>query len=293
METTTCERRTRYFERQPIGALVITERDLEALSHLDELRLMNSHQLRSLFGNEFARDRLKRLYHHGYIDRVDAQRRVRLLKGGGSEPLVLALTNKGAKLLKAHGRLLNDRRDWSECNRLLKPSSLAHPLAVAEVAVAFEKMAEASDGFSLHRLPHRPSLLAPGREASLIPDLVHEIVYDDDRKVVFFVEVDCGTEPNSRHPKSALQSLRSKFEGYLAYARSGLVELRFSTKACRILTVVTGGEKKRDNVARVAGEACGGVGVDRFLVATMNDIQSDQHDEPIWRNAELEGRELL
>lgn len=292
MKAATCQRRARYFERQPTGTLIITERDLEALSRLDELRLMNSHQLRSLFGKEFARDRLKRLYHHGYIDRVDAQRRVRLLKGGGSEPLILALTNKGAKLLRVHRRLLNDRRDWSERNRLLKPGSLAHPLAVSEVAVAFEKMAEASESFSLHRRPHRPSLLAPGREAPLIPDLVHELIYSDGHKVVLFIEVDCGTEPNRRHPKSALQSLRSKFEGYLAYTRSGLVELEFGTKACRILTVVTGGKRKVENVARVVHDLCGGVGVDRFLFATMNDLQSDQRDEPIWCNTEFEHRKL-
>lgn len=293
MESATPVTRSRYFERRPNGTLVITERDLEALSLLDELRLMNSHHMRSVFGHEFARDRLKRLYHHGYVDRIDAQRRVRLLKGGGSEALVLALTNKGAKLLKQHDRLLHDRRDWSERNRLLKPSSLPHPLAVSEIAVAFERATKTNNRFSLTRLPYRPSLLAPGREAPLIPDLVHELAHDDGRKVVFFIEVDCGTEPNNRHQKSVLQSLRAKFEGYLAYTRSGLVELEFGTKACRVLTVVTGGEKKRENVARVAHEVCDGVGVDRFLVATLDDVRNGKVEDLTWINAGGESRTLL
>jgi len=73
---------------------------------------INKHQIGiDIVSSRHLRDRgtrRQRLYHHGYIERVEAQRRVRLLKGGGSQALVISLTNKGAKLLKAHGRLVGN-----------------------------------------------------------------------------------------------------------------------------------------------------------------------------------------
>ena len=271
----------------------ITDRDLAALALLDELILMNTHQMRAMFGSEFVRGRLKRLYHHGYIDRVEAQRRVRLLKGGGSQALVVSLTNKGARLLKAHGLLVHERRNWNERNRLLKPWSLSHPLNVSEVAVAFDLSFRSLVGYDLSRMNDPISLRSPENDAPLIPDLTHELVEPSGARSILFKEIDCGTMPNTRDETSALQSLAWKFERYLAYARSGAAQSDLGTKALRVLTIVQGGEMKKRNVATTALSVCGGVGVDRFLVTTLDDVRAGSVADRIWINARGETRSLI
>lgn len=254
---------------------------------------MNTHQMRARFGMEFVKVRLKRLYHHGYVERVEAQRRIRLLKGGGSQALVVSLTNKGARLLKEHDRLQHKKRDWNERNRLLKPWSLSHPLSVSDVAVAFDiAFDQISDQDLARRLNTKP-IVVPSFSTPLIPDLVHELITPDGRRSIFCHEIDCGSMPNTRHDGSDLQSLAWKFERYLAYAKSGGVERDFGTKSLRILTIVSGGTEKKQNVAQTAKAVCGGVGVDRFLVATLEDVQKRSVLEPIWINADGERRHLF
>ena len=293
METQAAISPVRYFERRPNDRLHITDRDLDALALLDELILMNTHQMRVRFGTEFVKVRLKRLYHHGYVERVEAQRRIRLLKGGGSQALVLSLTNKGARLLKEHGRLVHEKRDWNERNRLLKPWSLSHPLCVSDVAMAFDQAFEQFPGHELVRRLDTKPIAAPGFDTPLIPDLVHELTMPNGRRSTLCHEVDCGTMPNTRHDGSDLQSLAWKFERYLAYAKSGAAENDFGTKSLRVLTIVNGGEEKKANVAQTALMICDGMGVDRFLVAKLGDIQKQSVMEPIWINAEGDKRDLI
>ena len=287
------ESSTRYFKRRPTDPLNITDRDLDALALLDELILMNTHQMRARFGMEFVKVRLKRLYHHGYVERVEAQRRIRLLKGGGSQALVLSLTNKGARLLNEHDRLRHKKRDWNERNRLLKPWSLSHPLSVSDVAVAFDIAFDRVNDHELARRLDPKLIVAPGFDTPIIPDLVHELMTFDGRRSILCHEIDCGSMPNTRHDDSDLQSLAWKFERYLAYAKSGASERDFGTKSLRVLTIVSGGKEKKRNVAQTAKAVCDGVGVDRFLVATLEDVQKRSVLEPIWINAGGEVRSLL
>lgn len=293
MNTSTATSPVRYFERHAHGRLHITNRDLDALALLDELILMNTHQMRARFGMEFVKVRLKRLYHHGYVERVEAQRRIRLLKGGGSQALVLSLTNKGARLLKEHDRLQHKKRDWNERNRLLKPWSLSHPLSVSDVAVAFDMAFDRIPDHELARRLDTKPIAAPGFDTPLISDLVHELVTPDGRRSIFCHEIDCGSMPNTRHDGSDLQSLAWKFERYLAYVKSGAAERDFGTKSLRILTIVSGGEEKKRNVAQTAKAVCSGLGVDRFLVTTLENVQKQSVLKPIWINANGEVRSLL
>ncbi len=291
MELSDAPAPVRYFERRPDDRLQITDRDLDALALLDELILMNTHHMRALFGDEFVRTRLKRLYHHGYIERVEAQRRVRLLKGGGSQAIVVSLTNKGARLLKDHGRLRHQARDWNERNRLLKPWSLPHPLAVADVAVSFDLAFHSYADHGLTRRADTIVLRPPGHATPLYPDLTHELIDHHGNRTILAHEIDRGTMPNTRTETSALQSLQWKFERYLAYARSGRLQDEFGTKALRVLTIVSGGETKKQNVAQTALAVCHGNGFDRFLIATIDDVRKDAMRS--WINAAGEPRSLV
>lgn len=58
----------------------------------------------------------------------------------------------------------------------------------------------------------------------------------------------------------------------------------------RVLTVTTGEGRKVTNVAKTAGEVCGGVGVGRFLVASLSALTSDDAFAVVWLDAS--GREV-
>ena len=118
--------------------------------------------------------RLKRLWKHGYLDRPEAQRIWRMRTGGGSKPLVYALANRGARALVKRGIDGAGKRDWTERNRDLSPSSskLPHELAVADVLVAFRRACAARPAlrFLSREEPTSKTALAIPSGRPLYPD---------------------------------------------------------------------------------------------------------------------------
>lgn len=293
METARDARASVFFDRAPHGGYKITARDLSVLARLERRRVMDSTHLLPLEGHHYTYVKFTRLYHHGYVERLDCYRRERLPKGGGSKPIPFAITNKTKKLLREKEIDLSaPTRDWAERNRLLKASSVPHFLATATVDTQYHLADRECPDVGLQEAAQSVSLLAPGRESAIVPDLTYIGERNGSGRFVLFNEIDMGTEPNDRHGASSLQSLRSKFAGYLAYTRSGLPQYEFGTKACRVLTIVASGKKKQENVAHTAFSVCGGVGVDRFLVATLDDIKNHGLLAPVWINAAGEERGL-
>src|SRR3712207_171516 len=78
----------------------ITDRDIESIRCVANNRFATVEQLSELLGAPLhkIRDRCKLLYHHEYLDRLRFLRD-RHKKGGGSPAHVLALANRGARLL--------------------------------------------------------------------------------------------------------------------------------------------------------------------------------------------------
>ena len=273
------DRRRRLERSRPEGELVLTERDLAILQSLHDNRFMHTRQLQALYGGRVFR-RLARLFDHGYVDRPRAQRIWRQREGGGSRPLVHALSTKGAQALCGLGLIRQTGRDWSERNRDLSPFSFAipHELAVADVRVAFVRACRDRPG---RQLLHGEKLASgraaraleiPGRDHPLYPDWIAAVDAGSGEPCLFFVEVDRCTEPNTRRGSEELQSLQRKFEGYLAYARARRQREQFGIGNFRVLTITTGSETRVRNMAAAAHKASGGVGAGRFLSASFADL---------------------
>jgi hypothetical protein len=184
------------------------------------------------------------------------------------------------------------RRDYAERNRDLSAFSsfISHELSLGDVQVAF-KRACATRGFELrHAFALAPgqtarALIVPGRDRPLYPDWSFALTPQGREASLFFVEVDQGSEPNVRYGSHDLQSLARKYDGYLAYARAKRHVAAFGVSNFRVLTVTTGEERKIANVARTAGEVCGGVGVGRFLVTSFATLARGDVFEVPWLDA--------
>lgn len=296
METTQERERLRRFERRPLArAFYPTERDEAVLLELfDGLR--HTAQLQALFGR-WIDERLTLLFKAGLADRPEAQWVWRRRKGGGSRPLVYALSRRGYEHLRARRLVPATRRDFTERNRDLSAFSsfIPHELAIGDVQVAVKRACTSRSWTLVHaealaRGPNARALHVPGGEKPLYPDWAFAIEPTNREASLFFVEVDRCSEPNVRHGSSDLQSLARKYDGYLAYARAKRQIEQFGVSSFRVLTVTTGEERKVANVARTAGEMCAGVGVGRFLVTSFAALaQGDVFAVP-WLDAS--GREV-
>src|SRR3954453_22955726 len=170
MESTQERKAWSYYERpdEPPNA-AITSRDLDILRELYEHRFVNSRQLCTLFGSATDR-RLRTLWKAGYIDRPRATRLWRMREGGGSQPGIYALTNRGAQALVAFGVINKNTRDFDELNRRLSglSSKIPHDLCVGDVRVAFKRTTSSDRMF---RLAPAKALSIPGRDEPLYTDL--------------------------------------------------------------------------------------------------------------------------
>ncbi len=290
METTKVERR-RWYDRgepEPENEPAITQRDLSILLDLYDNRFMSTRQLQTLYGARVFR-RLHRLFTYGYIDRPRAQRIWRMREGGGSNPGIYAIANRGARTLAAFGVIEADRRDFSERNRELAEFSLRipHELAVSDVRVAFRRACalrgdvRLGHAEELARGQNARALVVPGRDGLLYPDWIFTLAQNGSARhepSLFFLELNRSTEPNVRYGANDLQSLARKYEGYLAYGRAKRHVEQFGVRNFRVLTVTTGGETKVGNVARTAYDVCGGVGSGRFLVTNFD--MFSEHGDP-------------
>jgi hypothetical protein len=159
---------------------------------------------------------------------------------------------------------------------------IPHELAVADVRVAFQRACLAHPDLrlghadELARGQNARALAVPEEKRSLIPDWIffilgtHRMISDAS---LFFLERDRSTEPNVRHSQDYLESLKRKYEWYLAYARAKRHVEQFGIKNFRVLTIVSGGEAKMRNVAKTAYEVSGGVGAGRFLVTNSQTLR--------------------
>lgn len=290
----------RRFVRRPIGEeLTLTPRRASVLRDLDQFRFMHTRHFQALYGERAARDCLY-LFRHGLIDRPKAQRPWRALEGGGSRPLAYALTNAGrSALARIDGIETGDRRDLNELNRNLSSLSsyIPHEIELADVYVAFRRAVMAVSGLTLMQFTnstnggHIRSLEVPGG-TTVEPDWLFAASKAEGEPCGFSIEHHRCTEPNERFQPSNLQHLVRKYTRYLSYTRAMRHASELGVRRFRVLTITTGGERNVRNIAAKAGELCGGVGADRFLVARFEDVLAHGPLAPIWRNAMNETRTL-
>jgi hypothetical protein len=271
--------------------LVLTRRDLAILLELHASRALSTRHLQRLFGPR-VRHRLTDLARAGYIQPLAQQWVWRRRDGGGSNPIVYGLGNRGATALADHGLIEPVSRDWTERNRELSARSLfiPHELTVADARTLFQCAVAIRQGLQLLPVDRfeqgsgGQALIIPGRDKLLRPDWIFALRDETSESELFFVEVHRGTEPNRRRRSPNLQSLERKLKGYLLYARAKRSQAQFGVRHFRVLTITTGGEANVANIAATARRVTGGIGDGRFLVTSFATLSGADPFAAIWRN---------
>lgn len=272
--------------------IALTPRDIDIFLILAERRFVSTKELQAIFG-ERIRHRLRPLFRHRYIDRPEAQRLYRRYRtGGGSNPGIYGLANRGAQVLREL-QLLNDNgRDWSEQNRNLSPVTMMlsqpHEDTVAEVRMAFRRSAADKPDLRIGSVEDltggRSVRMLDTAERRIVPDLI-EVIFKNEKANLLFVEVHRHTEPNRRFNTPELESIADKYERYLGYARTKANVRQFGVAGFRVLTVATGSDEQIDNIVSKAAEVTGGEGADRFLVTSLEQLRQGDAFGPAWKNA--------
>src|SRR5271168_1451737 len=95
-------RAKRFYRTEAPRPIMLTRRDITLLAHVAKHRMLSSDQLAVLDGGSAQNMRrcLRALFDHGYLDRPAAQ----VNQAGiiGPQPMVYALTRKGARAVQEH-----------------------------------------------------------------------------------------------------------------------------------------------------------------------------------------------
>lgn len=256
MSTSTITRRPRFRRASAPPAFRVTDGDLEILQIIVQHRFIRSAQIALLVGRSLDRtnDRLLRLYHAGYVDRPRAQ--LDYYPTSGSAPMVYALAELGALLLKGRCGIAVNEREYARDNGAAGRPFIEHQLEITEFWTALEQSARHRQDVRLIRsdelireFPDQTqrdrnpaslrALVTLGEKTvklTVIPDLIFGLRYPDGTKRCFMVEIDRGTMPVSRTDLSQ-SSFERKMRAYLAAYAAGEHERRFGWKAFRVLTV--------------------------------------------------------
>ena len=187
--------RQKRFQRGASPKIELTEKDFYILKTVNTHRFIRSTHLCALLrSTQYPLRRLGQLYHAGLLDRPKLQ--IQYYKSG-SEPMVYAMTTKGAKLLGIQKRV--EDVDKHPSHHLFR-----HTLSLTDFMIRMEVSATKA-GLPFQRLPieeWKTNLFYEGKRITrrVIPDAVFTL---GDK--VYFVENDTGTMPLSR-VKNAYQT---------------------------------------------------------------------------------------
>jgi len=271
----------------------LTEDDVEIIRQVARHRLIRSTDLAALVGRSLDRtnDRLRLLFHAGYVDRPRAQ--LDRFPTTGTAPMVYALANRGARLLCERDGLCGTG-EWSRKNREAGRPFIEHQIEIVNFQVALQRaVAQRSDvrliaaeemiaasrqqirrrgaSFALRaKLSHRGWV----REVSVIPDLVFGLQLTSGKRLNFMVEIDRGTMPVCRSDPDRT-SFEQKMRVYLAAHAAKQHERQFGWKNFRVLTVTT--DQKRVQSMKEALEGLRvphSPGASLFLFSTFDDLRA-------------------
>lgn len=219
------DRRPR-FARAASPTLVLTERDSEIIQACWSHRWLTREQLQSLIdlpGVTRTNARLRRLYDHGYLDRlrlmtVGAGLQPIYLAGDASVPQLAAVTETPAPQIRE--RLREDHR--------VSPILFNHELAVNSVRIVMTQAIRRAAGLTLERWLHSQECHdAYSACHSVRPDGYFQM-WDGSAMASFFLEVDRGTV--------SLPRWQDKVARYVDYRESGAYGSRYGLTRFRVLT---------------------------------------------------------
>src|ERR671932_1935645 len=110
----------------------LTQDDVEIVRIVARYRLIRSTHIAALVGRSLDRtnDRLLRLFHAGYIDRPRAQ--LDYYPTFGSAPMIYALADRGARLLRDWDGAEFRNPEWSRKNREAGRPFKEHKIAIGD-----------------------------------------------------------------------------------------------------------------------------------------------------------------
>ncbi len=247
------------FSRSPAAARIcLTERDREIIQLVHKHRFLRSHHIVVLLSASRQRvlRRLQLLYHHGYLERPRTQI---TYYECGSRPMVYGLGSKGAALLKHELGLAFHELDWGGKNRAVRRMFLDHALLISDVMVALTIACRKSGRVRLltgkdvplptalhtHRQPFKWNVMLKGKtRLGVIPDgaFVLEFADHPGKRILYFLEADCGTMPVQRSTL-ARSSFQRKLLAYEATWAQEVHRQRFGFSRFRVLTITTSSER--------------------------------------------------
>lgn len=234
------ERRRAWTERVPEERLELSPRDLEILRSLYTYRFLTSTQLAKMFfsSKSFADRRLRKLYDHGFLDRIQ-----RPVTEGKSE-LLYSLWTEGARVLSKKLNMSRQELGWSKSKNRVRGEFLEHELEVTQFRLAIEEACKDNEGYSLMEWRNKEELKFKkgnisygekvrerGKNIILIPD-AYFVLRTPKGIAHFFLEID-------RYTETASKVFRRKMVGYKVYLERGLFRDRFGGKNFRVLTITT------------------------------------------------------
>jgi hypothetical protein len=251
-------RRPRFRRASEPPAFRVTDDDVVIVRQLARYRFLRSTHIAALVGRSLDRtnNRLRLLFHAGYLDRPHAQ--LDYYPTSGSAPMVYALANRGARLLIDRYGMERANVDWSRKNHKAGRSFIEHQLEIVDFQVSLDRATRDREDvrlmhadeiiagmpdqararqnpFALRaKLTHKGSV----REIGVIPDFVFGVKFDDGSKHSFMVEIDRGTMPVVRS-NFEQTSFERKMRAYLTAHAGKQHEQRFGWRTFRVLTITT------------------------------------------------------
>jgi hypothetical protein len=252
------------FRRAPEPpAFRLTEGDIEIVRQVGRHRLIRSTDIAALVGRSLDRtnDRLKFLFHGGYLDRPRAQ--LDRFPTDGTSRMIYALADLGAQLLRERDGIVLPNPELSRRNRHAHRPFIEHQVEITNFQMALHSSVREHPDL---RVVDEPALRAAAprqlgprapfafharlsdrgivHEAPAIPDLVFGLDLPRGRHN-FVVEIDRGTMPVRRSdPRQT--SFERKMRVYLAAHGTRFHERQFGWKNFRVLVVTTASERIQD-----------------------------------------------
>jgi hypothetical protein len=306
-------RRPRYRRAEDSPAFRMTEGDIEIIRHIARHRFLRSTHVADLVRRSIDRtnDRLCHLFHAGYVDRPRSQLDYNPTKG--SAPIVYALADRGARLLREQGEVDPSGIDWGRKNLEAGRPFIEHQLGIADFEVAAQLSAErsgyryvnaedivskspaaaGSDRGNLFSLRVTVSHQGARHEIGLVPDIAFAIDLKKGASRNFVAEIDRGTMPITRAVFSQT-SIERKLRSYLSAHVSHLFERKFGWKHFRILFVASDDSRVRSMIEALRSiQPPGAAGSSLFLFASRDALRAADPLTAAWRGVDGSLRWLL
>jgi hypothetical protein len=294
-------------------------RDLEILRTVARFGNADADQIHGQVGGSKRNvcNRLRLLFDHGFLTRPALQHVVlHAFHSLGNQPLVYGLGQRGARLLAEHGERINDKADYTLRSARVVPLQLAHTIEVTGLVMLFDAACRSA---GLRLVDHQQLLdylpaptLASGNPLScvltvnvphlrqpldltVIPDRIMSVVYPDDTRHSYAIEVDRGSMSvgTSRSRLIGKSTYRKKLIGYFHLWKQGLHEQRWGFKSgFRVLTVTTSETRIRSMLA-AQREITGNTGHGLFLYTTRERLAALGAFGPAWTSTLADEVSLL